>query len=399
MCRILLLSDIHACDVDPSSSQAPSYVSSYNPASRARLDPMSDLVRLVREASLAPDYILCAGDITNRSSPSAFNFAWGRLNELAQSLGAHLIATVGNHDLDSRYTENKFDPRGYAMSLSPGIPVAEQTAFFEYWAQNFTCLNFDGCNIVVLNTAAYHGGGKDAETELEHGRISELTLDRLENALAKLPARSTNILLCHHHPIKGDHSDPDLVGRTRGGEELVDLLGRQAQPWIIVHGHKHVPDLIYGHGGGVNAPVVLGCASFSAQVNRDAQNKNPNQVHLLVTDPADAEACGLNSAGEVRSWNWQAGVGWVKAQGALGLPYISGFGYKASLDTLAVKIRDALNASRRNFMPWSECVALAPPIRRLVPTDFRAFRISLNKEKLTILQNEDGEYAQIGFKT
>jgi hypothetical protein len=38
-----------------------------------------NLGRLIKDAPLAPDYILCAGDIINRSSPTDFNYAWARL--------------------------------------------------------------------------------------------------------------------------------------------------------------------------------------------------------------------------------------------------------------------------------------------------------------------------------
>lgn len=281
MPTFLILSDIHACDDDPASPQAPSYVSSFNSAAKARTDPLTDLERLIRDENLAPDYILCAGDITNRSNPGSFTYAWNRLNQLATECNSKLIATVGNHDLDSRYQANKFDPRGYAMSLEPPLPVQERIHYLEYWAQNFTILQHDDCNIIVLNTAAYHGGGADSKTEIEHGRISDATLVRLKDAIAQIEQRSSNVLLCHHHPIKGDQGDQSSIGITPGGEKLIELLDQASSPWIVVHGHKHVPDLFYGHGGGANAPVVLGCASFSAQVNIDAQNKNPNQVHFL----------------------------------------------------------------------------------------------------------------------
>lgn len=396
MAQFLILSDIHACDEDPASSQAPSYVSSFNSAATARLDPLSDLARALGEGGFKPDYILCAGDITNRSSPTAFNYAWGKLHKLSGDLGANLIATVGNHDLDSRFQANKFDPRGYAMSLEPALPVADRIAYLEYWAQNFTVLKFNDCNVVALNTAAYHGIGKDIENEIEHGRISDVTLEKLEKELESIEPRPTNILLCHHHPIRGDQGDHDLIGLTRGGEKLVDLLGRAGSPWIIVHGHKHVPDLFYGHGGGSNAPVVLGSASFSAQVNRDAQNKNPNQVHLLITDPAGAAEEGLTYAGSVHSWTWQAGVGWSKARGTQGLPYVTGFGYKASIEVLAKKLEETLTVEKRNHLSWSDALGAVPSIGRLVPTDFHSFREALKKLGLTILSDEEGEYAQIG---
>lgn len=398
MPRFLILSDIHACDEDPASPQAPSYVSSFNSAAAARIDPLTDLERLVSEADLCPDYILCAGDITNRSSPTAFNYAWGRLHKLASAANATLVSTVGNHDLDSRFMANKYDPRGYAMSLDPSLPTNDRLSYLEFWAQNFTLLSYEDCNVVVLNTAAYHGVGTDIQKEIEHGRISDVTLEKLEEAIANAPSRSTNILLCHHHPIRGDQGDHDLEGLTRGGEKLVDLVGRSTRPWIIVHGHKHVPDLFYGHGGGSNAPVVLGSASFSAQVNRDAQNKNPNQVHLLETDPASALRLGLTYAGSVYSWTWQAGVGWSKAQGAQGLPHVAGFGYKSSIDVLADQIDAELQKSGASHMAWQEALNAVPSISRLVPLDFTSLRAALRVKGLTILNDEDGEYAQIGRK-
>jgi hypothetical protein len=314
----------------------------------------------------------------------------------SSAVSAKLISTVGNHDLDSRFKANKYDPRGYAMSLSPTLPVAARQSYLEYWAENFTVLRFEDCNVAVLNTAAYHGVGVDIEREVEHGRISEITLGRLEQALKLCPESAVGILLCHHHPIKAEERDSDLEGVTRGGEALVRVLGELGGPWIVIHGHKHVPDLFYAHGGGVGAPVVLGCASFSAQVNRDAQNKNPNQVHLLVTDVAEAAALGLACAGEVHSWTWQAGIGWSKAHGIMGLPQVTGFGYKSSVKVLASKIDGHLSKLGVSHIQWSEAIAIAPEIRKLVPEDFRKFSAELQKLSIAILRDESGGFAQVG---
>lgn len=393
--KFLLLSDIHATDVDPASSGAPSYVSSFSASATGKHDPLSELQRLVQSESLSPDYILCAGDITNRSNPGSLTYAWARLNSLATACGAKLITTVGNHDIDSRYQANRFDPRGYAMALAPRIPVEVRERFLEFWAENFTLISDDGCNVLVVNTAAYHGGGKEAGVELEHGRISEITLASMRGVLENAPSAPVNVLLCHHHPIKGDQGDLDLVGQTRGGEKLIELLGEASNAWVVVHGHKHVPDLFYGHGGG-NAPVILGCASFSAQVNADAQNKNPNQVHLLTCDPDAAQSAGLNSAGEVRSWTWQPGVGWQKSQGRMGLPSITGFGYRGSAKVLAERVDTFLTNSGRNQATWINARAAIPELGFLVPSDFAALDKALIERKLALLSDREGDLAQVG---
>ena len=396
MRRFLLLSDIHACDVDPSSASAPSYVSSYNASGSAKHDPISDLKRIIDELDdERPDYILCAGDITNRSSPSSFNYAWSKLSNLAEQVGAELVATVGNHDLDSRYLANKFDPRGYAMSLSPSIPADDRQSFLEYWAQNFTILQRDGCRILVLNTAAFHGGGVNPTAEIEHGRISEITVQRIASELETSQTAEINILLCHHHPIRSEPSDTELEGLTKGGEKLIELLGQSDVSWIVVHGHKHVPDLFYGHGGS-NSPVVLSCASFSAQVNADAQNKNPNQVHLLTCDPVSATAAGWASSGYVRSWTWQAGPGWSPAHGVHGLPHLAGFGFRGAVRQLVDDIEKVLDTRGIGSMSWADATGAIPALERLIPRDFDQLERVAASRQIQFLSLRSGAKAQVG---
>ena len=395
--RFLILSDIHACSIDPSKSDAPSYVSSFAAGASGHLDPIRALKEVVEQETLRPDFILCAGDLTNRADPASLTYVWQRLNELARDCGARLIATIGNHDLDSRYKANNFDPRGYAMSLEPMLPIPSRERFLEFWAENFTLYTEGSCNFVVLNTAAYHGGGKEVEREIEHGRISKRTLKLLSDAVSAAPSQSVNVLLCHHHPLKAEQGDLNLVGQTPGGDELIDVLSNSAHPWIIVHGHKHHPELFYGFGG-ANSPVILACASFSAQVNADAQNKNPNQVHLLICDPAAAEQCGMHSAGEVLSWTWQSRVGWSRSRDTHGLPHLAGFGYKGSTKQLATRVAAYIENQTNRQTTWTELVDQIPALLRLIPRDFKQFERELAQQGLVLLRDPDGICAQVGIK-
>jgi predicted phosphodiesterase len=369
-------------------------VSSYSSSASGRKEPISDLTRLLADEGLSPDYILCAGDIADKSNPASLSFVWARITQLAQDMGKPLVTTVGNHDLDSRYKENKWDPRGYVMALEPPIPYNSRKAYLEYWAENFTFISDDHCNIVSLNTAAFHGGGLEVEKELEHGRVSDATLAKLDAAIQSIDERPINIMLCHHHLIKSDISDNHLTGQTRGGERLIQTLERTRRPWIVVHGHKHVPDIFYGHGGN-NAPVVLGCASFSAQVGTDAQNRNPNQVHLLRCDP-NASSLNLDIAGDVLSWTWQPGIGWKRSQGDVGLPYMAGFGYRGSVIALADQLNNALIAKTEPHMAWPDVVQAVPQLERILPNDFSAFERELSVRKLALLRERGGAPAQIG---
>lgn len=394
MKRFLLISDIHACDVDPTSSGAPSYVSTF-PRAGTDTDPFSELERLIAEEKLSIDFILCPGDITNKASKAPFSYAWEKLNTLANTINSGLISTVGNHDVDSRYTNNTYDPSEFVKSLMPRLPTNDVGLFRAFWSENFCLVTSDECNILALNTAAYHGGGKDVCAEMEYGRISPTTLIAIKNALRDVPVRPTNILLCHHHVLRSDISDVSAKGVTRGGDTLVDVLNDRPEAWIIVHGHRHVPELIYGHGGS-NSPTIVGCASFSAQINFDAQNKNPNQVHLLTSDPAAAARSGWVSTGEIRSWTWQPGIGWKKARGPQGLNHVTGFGFRSSVAFLANQIDQHLKSQGKEHISWSEALLAHPQLSWLIPSDFRALEAALAKQRITILLDRDGSYAQIG---
>lgn len=398
MKKFLLLSDIHACDVDPSSAAAPSYVTSFSAGASAQPDPLIELERLILgDNNLSPDYILCAGDITNRSEPSSFTYAWSKLHGLAKSCSAKLISTVGNHDIDSRYQANSYDPRGYAMSIQPKIPVGTRTKFLEFWAEHFTLVSDKECNILVLNTAAFHGLGDDAEQELEHGRVSDITLTAIKKTLDSAPSAPVNILLCHHHLVRAERNDHELQGQTRGGDKLITALEQRDEPWIVVHGHMHAPDLFYSHGGS-NSPVIIGCASFSAQVNVDAQNKNPNQVHLLVCDPGVAKLGGLTSAGHLESWQWQPGVGWKAAFGLHGLPHFAGFGFRNDIKDLAQGVDQQLTNTDNSKIPWDQAVKNQPMLGCIIPSDFERLERALDKLKIRILSSH-GIMEEVGRYT
>ena len=390
----LIISDIHACDDDPSSPATPSYVSSIGGASNGHKDPFDEIEKTIDAEGLVPDFILCPGDITDKSNPNSFAYAWKRLEGLASKFGSKLIATVGNHDIDSRYTNNKFDPRGFAMALAPPIPIQERERFLEFWSENFTLVHDSSCNILVVNTAAFHGVGEDVKAELEHGRISEYTSILIEERLNEAPEASVNIVLCHHHAVKAAQGDSELEGHTRGADRLVQILDENTKPWLIVHGHIHCSDIYNAHGGS-NAPTVLSCASFSAQVNADAQNKHPNQVHLLTVEPDSAAVLNLQNAGVVKSWTWLPGVGWSGSSGSPGLGHLVGFGYRAPIGPLCSAIDQIFQRSGGGYVRWDEALVAVPELRYLLPMDFLKLEKELKDQGIKFLRDSDGALAQV----
>ena len=100
----------------------------------------SDVEHALAASDIADiDYVLCAGDITNRADAPALERAWGMVASLASNLGARLIATAGNHDYASHSRDDppdltadlpaEVDPKDALLQLDPQGPGKVASAF------------------------------------------------------------------------------------------------------------------------------------------------------------------------------------------------------------------------------------------------------------------------------
>jgi hypothetical protein len=387
----LVLSDIHACTSDPTSSDSPSYVSTQPASVYGGVDPFDSMLETIRSAKLNISCVICPGDMTNKGEPSGIQYVWRRLIETARTLRASLvIATPGNHDLDSRHQYNDFDARGQAMLIQPMLPVNLRRAYLEFWAEHFTIVDRNDTRFLILNSSAYHGGGKQPDHEMEHGRVSAATLKRIKSAFGTQSQRQLNILVCHHHPDAPTEIGEDDVSLMVGGRTLLDILNaHDVGPWFVIHGHRHRPRLFYAASSG-DGPIVLGAASFSAQINRDAQNKCPNQFHVVDFDFTGASLLGVGLAGAVRSWNWIVGDNWYPAQTMTGLPHRAGFGFRGQAASMAVPIVSSI--PQGEYLHWSELLARVPALGFMLPNDFQKLEAALKIKGVTIAYNEGSPF-------
>lgn len=368
--RLAVVSDIHASI--PTASGAQSYASTAPNTDSIERDAILSLEHLISKSELRADYLICCGDMADRANPTALNYIWGKFNRLAELLVATPIATIGNHDIDSRHVESDFDARGILRNLAPSFPLGDVTLNYELWSRNFVVLRQDGLRIIVLNSCAYHGTNPDPNApEYLHGRISNFTLSDLRHELeSDRDATKINILLCHHHPHK--HQDIEQIDYSAmvGGEKLIDLL-RESHlgPWMIVHGHKHHPRLIQG-AGGARAPLVFGAGSLSAKLHADLQGAARNQFYILEFHREVASTLDLEVAGEIRAWDYRLGQGWVPAKRDSGLPRRSGFGYGiAQLRREARSIAEEVNR-KGGLCLWPDLLKAFPQLRYVLPSDF-----------------------------
>ena len=179
--RLVILSDLHADDSTfstPISPDAPgpnapgrrSWID-FGERARTSVDPLHTFKATVRNEKLQAEFLVVPGDICDRANGKALESAWKVIHELAHMLGdAEVIATAGNHDLDSRYRVQPYDPRATLRGLKPSFPTKGKSDCQAFWADSWAVLERGPCRFLVVNSCAYHGG---KDKEIYHGRIAQ----------------------------------------------------------------------------------------------------------------------------------------------------------------------------------------------------------------------------------
>lgn len=404
--RIAVLSDLHAfCSdarkaSDGKSVLPPSLIDFSASTRKPNIDPLAGFIKLFESGEIdPPDLLIVGGDLGDKADTHAIQAVWGELSSLVDKLTVtNLVATCGNHDLDTRYKQNKFDPRGFLRTLKPGFPfpntVEQRINLLEYWANNFSILEGKQYRILNINSCAFHGFGSEAEPELERGRVSEITLDSIEEQLkiaVKVAPHKQNICLFHHHirPVSTDTFDD--TSTMKGSERLAEMLSKASLgEWLIIHGHRHRSNLFCA--GGNSAPIVLSCASFAATRTGDEHNPSPNQFYIVELEDAPLGEVA-RVAGTIRAWNWTPSIGWQsKTSIPGGLPVVSGFGYRGYIPDLAKNIAIAVKTSGK--IVWSDLISNFPDLRRLMPSD-NASLIETLESNGVIATEADGQIKEL----
>jgi hypothetical protein len=388
--RIGVLSDLHAHDSRIDGAGGGRFLDVSTSLSSFTVNPIAGLFRLIEKKELRADVLLCGGDISDKAQQTAAQMAWQWVIEVGSRLKAStVVGTPGNHDLDSRHLQNKFDPKGLLQQLLPSFPIpGDQRLNDMFWSRHFSYIDSEDLRIVTLNSAAFHGG---AEGELTHGRIADYTLNNLNELLGSLHPKRVNIILCHHHPLKHrELLEDDDYEVMKNGEILLDMLSDPSMgEWMVIHGHRHVPRIRYASGGNWQ-PIVFSAGSFSGQLYPG--NTAANQFYIIEfrLEPG----CDVGLAGYIEAWDWHLGKGWQPASSQSGLPHKTGFGWRGSLRQLADKVAAALTEPA---VKWATMVLRVPELEYLMERDIRALAHLLALSQKNIVFNEYGCPNEIGI--
>lgn len=367
--RVAVVSDLHAYVEPVVGRPAPSHLHTGLPREDIGRHPISNLVELIRREELQADVLLSCGDLGDQANRAAIIYAWDEVQRLAEALGDPVvIATAGNHDLDSRHGTSEPNLRAVLQGLTPAFPTHDPQENMRYWAYHYAILDDSAYRIVSVNSCADH----DNPAEIEHGRIERRTTDRLMEALRPGEIRPVQIAICHHHPHRFGDIDLEDYSELRGGQYLLHALGSgELGAWTVVHGHKHLPHLAYAAGGG-DSVVILSAGSLTSSLYLDLQTQARNQFYVVEFDSDAALNLEIGLAGSFRSYDWSVGPGWQPAQPGSGLPATGGFGYRANPSIVASRIRQRLALSQPTPQSFDQLAGQLPELRYLIPDDLRS---------------------------
>ncbi|CAN5228098.1 hypothetical protein BH11ACT5_BH11ACT5_15720 [soil metagenome] len=393
---MLVLSDLHAY-VGESNDSSPSLMNFSGSSTIAR-DLFERCLQAILRQGLSVDVVLVGGDISNHADPEGLRQAWAEIHRIAGELGAVVIATAGNHDYDSRGQAGP-SPKQNLLALEPPFPIGTEEGRQHYFSYDFAVVRTDAYVVATVNSAANHGYTYNGESEHQHGRILESTVDRLRGALDTLgtlpPVR---VLLSHHHLVQLPDIDTAENSKLVGSDALLRSLNGYGD-WLVVHGHKHRAWLQYA-AGNADSPVLLSAAAFSAHwAGGEFESAIRKQFHIVEfhahMQPAPSVGDSIPLAGVVRSWTYN-GFDWLVSSRNDVLSGVTGFGWRTSLSRLAEDIR-GLVQSEGGVVPGAALLVAVPRFRYLAQDDLTRLIAYLGKGNpmVGVLITPDGQIQEL----
>lgn len=394
--RMFVVSDLHA--VSAPARLHDSGVRSFD-VGEPKTNALDAVRAVVADEELRADVLLCPGDLAdaNVGGPDipALGWAWQQLADLADDLGARLVATAGNHDIKRAAADAPadadHDPNAFLRSLTPPFPALDDRLADAYFDEDFAVVAGAHWQIVTLNTCAEHG------IDHERGSVRVETIDALQRVLERRPPVPVNVLLCHHHPVQWTHLNRSDRDHMRLGEHLLRMLDVRARGrWLLVHGHRHIPTVGYA-GESSSGPVRFSAGSLGCSLLPEIGTAARNQFYMLTFDVDEMDALDLVGAGRFRAWDWIPTVGARPATRPelSGLPHRGGFGFRRDGHELASLCRALAARRSSDRLSWAELVDHQPRLRYLAPVDLIAMANDIELDGGRVLLAADGTIDEV----
>lgn len=322
------------------------------------------------------DHIICAGDISNKACTEGFKKGWGFLKEIEKLTNADsLVGVPGNHDHQSRERDNGcYSPDFHLKYITPIFPSNSRDTNTRFWAWNWSHINHDQFNTIILNSSAYHGF--DDESRL--GRVPPETRKEIVDYVNSkdFNEKAFNILISHHHFYPLD--DIDLKEEyIRGGSSLLEELQMSGKgAWLVIHGHNHFPLIRKAIDVSGTPPIIFSAGSFSAKIYPQIKNRTSNQFYIVEVNLNETNHHS-QLIGSFEAYEFHYPHTWRPSQSKY-LPFKGGFGSKESALSIAKKLEKDINKSN-SFLDEEDLGVYNISLNNLLPTEKDIFESRMRK--------------------
>lgn len=377
--KIAILSDIHCHSIEQERKE--SYFLAGGPRNPGYANPIQALMELISQEEISCDYLVCAGDMSNKASSVGLAFSWYAIKEIAQKINAKtVLPTIGNHDVDSRNISGKHDPFHMARTISSDFPFGDQASRDSYWNNGFSIIDtYEDVRFLVINSAIDHND----EVSAKRGTFSEERIERLRIELSKIDSNKNGVVLMHHHPYLHSSIDMTADDVLPTGDQLLNICTQFGYKFFI-HGHRHFPKLarLTLNGGEQH---ILGAGSFS-QILSEMGSYTRNLFHILNIDTQYSF-----SRGWVNSWEYNIKSGWNRAtSSSASFPYHAGFGVDVSMiDKIVNDVIEFAEKQGLGYIEADEIYSGIPDIKYLQPEAFVKVKQKLGERKWKMAFDDD----------
>ena len=375
---IAIISDMH-CHYSESSSKD-TYLTSNMLRTDPNNHPVESILKTIKKEKIKVDLTLCPGDFTNKTDVQGFISGWDFTLEINNELkGKEVIATVGNHDVDSYETFSNYSFE-VARGIKKSFPLKNEDDCDKFWSKGCVFIEADDYRILVINSSHYHYNKKSAAA----GKVGDDLINYIDEYLVEQNDDKINIALAHHHPI--DHSRSKLGEEDKivNGDALLEILGKYKFD-LFIHGHKHDPLLRYHnfHSFGTKIPI-LSSGSFSAISNLGFTSRRNtfHKIDLIKTKEKP-------SKGRITTWTFIPKNGWKIVNDDEGFDSYTGFGFDGDLQDIVDEI--IAEVGNEQIKSWPDVVKVIPDIEYLTPKEAKQLELKLKDAGLIL----SGKLSQI----
>lgn len=358
--RIAVISDLHCHPKRNNKDDGPD--DTYLLTDKLRVPsndhPVESLLDVIKEEKFTVNLTLCPGDFTDKANIQGFLAGWSFSLEINRKLKAdEIIATLGNHDVDSYNTYSNYSLTT-ARGIKQGFPLEVEAECDIFWAKGCVFVEREDYRVLVINSSHYHYNKMSSKA----GAVGDDLIEYVRDYLKDKNDDKIQIAMSHHHPI--DHSRQKLGEWEKivNADGLLDILGENKFD-IFIHGHKHDPLLRYTTTSKTNYRLpIFSAGSFSSCSNLMFTSIR-NFFHVIEIDK------GTIAKGTIKTWTFIPNAGWQRRNDDHGFATYLGFGNELTVEDIFNAIK--LELTGKSYIAWNELSIKIPDLRYLIPSDLK----------------------------